>query len=135
MSFTILQFRCQNLWQSVHSLIVSKSSSTTHFSSTCSFVSCHPDSAETVLKVVCVVLCVLVAKLCLTLAIPWTVTARLLCPWDSPGKNTGVGCHFLLQRIFPTQESIPGLLHCRQMFYQLSCEVTPKSNGISLQFS
>ena len=29
--------------------------------------------------------------------------ARLLCPWDSPGKNTGVGCHFLLQRIFPTQ--------------------------------
>ena len=29
--------------------------------------------------------------------------ARLLCPWDSPGKYTGVGCHFLLQRIFPTQ--------------------------------
>ena len=28
---------------------------------------------------------------------------RLLCPWDSPGKNTGVGCHFLLQGIFPTQ--------------------------------
>ena len=31
--------------------------------------------------------------------------ARLLCPWDSPGKNTGVGCHFLFQRIFPTQGS------------------------------
>ena len=30
--------------------------------------------------------------------------ARLLCPWDSPGKNTGMGCHVLLQRIFPTQE-------------------------------
>ena len=30
--------------------------------------------------------------------------ARLLCPWDSPGKNTGVGCHFLLLGIFPTQE-------------------------------
>ena len=30
---------------------------------------------------------------------------RLRCPWDSPGKNTGVGCHFLLQGIFPTQES------------------------------
>ena len=29
--------------------------------------------------------------------------ARLLCPWDSPCKNTGVGCHFLLQEIFPTQ--------------------------------
>ena len=28
---------------------------------------------------------------------------RLLCPWDSPGKNTRVGCHFLLQGIFPTQ--------------------------------
>ena len=36
---------------------------------------------------------------------------RLLCPWDSPGKNTGVGCHFLLQGIFPTQGSNPYLLH------------------------
>ena len=34
-----------------------------------------------------------------------------LCSWDSPGKNTGVGCHFLLQGIFPTQESNPCLLH------------------------
>ena len=32
--------------------------------------------------------------------------ARLLCPWDSPGTNTGVGCHFLLQGIFPTQEPL-----------------------------
>ena len=31
--------------------------------------------------------------------------ASLLCPWDSPGKNAGVGCHFLLQGIFPTQGS------------------------------
>ena len=31
--------------------------------------------------------------------------ARLLCPWNSPGKNTGVGCHALFQRIFPTQGS------------------------------
>ena len=36
---------------------------------------------------------------------------RLPCPWDSPGKNTGVGCHFLLQGIFPTQGSNPFLLH------------------------
>ena len=36
-------------------------------------------------------------------ATPWTVTTRLLCPWDFPGKNTGVDCHFLLQGIFPTQ--------------------------------
>ena len=34
---------------------------------------------------------------------------RLLCPWDFPGKNTEVGCHFLLQGIFPTQGSNPGL--------------------------
>ena len=32
----------------------------------------------------------------------WTIAHRLLCPWDSPGKSTGVGCHFLLQGIFPT---------------------------------
>ena len=45
---------------------------------------------------------------------------RLLCPWDSPGKSTGVGCHFLLQEIFPTQALNPGLLHCRQTLYHLS---------------
>ena len=33
--------------------------------------------------------------------------ARFLCPWDSPGKNTGVGCHFFLQGIFPIQGSKP----------------------------
>ena len=43
---------------------------------------------------------------------------RLLCPWDSPGKNTGVCCHLLLQGIFPTQESNPCLLHSRQILYQ-----------------
>ena len=45
---------------------------------------------------------------------------RLLRPWDFPGKSTVVGCHFLLQGIFPTQGSNPGLLHCRQMLYHLS---------------
>ena len=39
---------------------------------------------------------------------------------NSPGKNTGVDCHALLQRIFPTQGSNPGLLHCRQILYYLS---------------
>ena len=46
--------------------------------------------------------------------------ARLLCPWDSPRKNTEVGCHALLQRIFLTQGSNPcllSLLHCRQVLY------------------
>ena len=37
--------------------------------------------------------------------------ARLLCPWDFPGKNIGVGCHFLYQGIFSTQGSNPSLLH------------------------
>ena len=36
---------------------------------------------------------------------------RLLCQWNFPGKNTGVGCHFLLQGIFSTQGSNPHLLH------------------------
>ena len=44
---------------------------------------------------------------------------RLLCPWDSPGKNTGVDCHSFLQRIFQTQGSNPGLWHCRHIFYLL----------------
>ena len=42
---------------------------------------------------------------------------RLLCPWDFPGKNTGVGCHFLLQWNFPTQGSNPHLLLGRQILY------------------
>ena len=37
--------------------------------------------------------------------------ATLLCPWDFPGKNTEVGCHFFLQEIFLIQESNPHLLH------------------------
>jgi len=44
---------------------------------------------------------------------------------DSPGKNTGVGCHALLWRIFPTQGSNPGLLHCSQILYQLSYQGNP----------
>ena len=52
----------------------------------------------------------------------------LLCPWDSPGKSTGVGCHALLQGIFLTQESNPHLLHCRQIFfYPLSHPETPNT--------
>ena len=47
-------------------------------------------------------------------------TARLLCPWDSPGKNTRVGCYALFQGIFPTQGPNPGLPDCRQILYHLS---------------
>ena len=45
---------------------------------------------------------------------------------DSPGKNTGVGCHALLQGIFPTQEANPGLPHCRQILYHLSQQGSPR---------
>ena len=50
----------------------------------------------------------------LLFATPWIDCSpdRLLYPWDLPGKNTGVGCHFLLQGIFPTQGSNASLLQC-----------------------
>ena len=54
------------------------------------------------------------------------VPARFLCLWDSPGKNTGVHCHALLQGIFPTQGSNPGLPHCRQILYCLSHQGSPR---------
>ena len=62
----------------------------------------------------------LIAKLCLTLVSPWTVTCQGPLSMGFSGKNTGVGCHFLLQGIFPTQELNLGLLHCGQILYQLS---------------
>ena len=48
------------------------------------------------------------------------------CLWDSSGKNTGVGCHFLLQGIFLTQEPNPDLLYCRQILYQMSHKGSPQ---------
>ena len=55
----------------------------------------------------------------------WSHSVWLLCPWDFPGKNTGVGCHFLLQKIFPTQGLNPGLPYCRQTLYRLSHQGSP----------
>ena len=52
-------------------------------------------------------------------------THELYNPWNSPGQNTGVGSLSLLQGIFPTQGLNPGLLHCRQIFYQLSHKGSP----------
>ena len=49
-----------------------------------------------------------------------------LYPWNSPGQNTGVGSLSLLQGIFPTQGSNPGLPHCRQVLYQLSHKGSPR---------
>ena len=60
-------------------------------------------------------------QLCLTLCDPHRLLpTRFLCPWNSPGDNTGVCCHFLLQRNFRTQGLNLGLLHCRQILYQLN---------------
>ena len=50
----------------------------------------------------------------------------LYSPWNSPGQNTGVGSLSLLQGIFPTQGSNPGLPHCRRIIYQLSHKESPK---------
>ena len=46
--------------------------------------------------------------------------------WNSPGQNTGVGSHSLLQRIFPNQGSNPGLPHGRRILYQLSHQGSPR---------
>ena len=60
--------------------------------------------------------CCLVPKSCLTLLPPHRLQpTRLLCPWNSLGKNTGVGSHSILQGIFLTQGQNLGLLHCRQI--------------------
>ena len=53
---------------------------------------------------------------------------RLLCPLDFLGKGTGVGCHFLLQGLFPTQGWNPVRLHCRQTLYCLSLQGSPKKH-------
>ena len=56
---------------------------------------------------------------------PGLQSTRLLCPWNSLGKNTGAGSHSLLQGIFLTQESNPGPPHCRQTLYYLSYQGRP----------
>ena len=60
-----------------------------------------------------------VAQSCLTLCNPMDCRTRLLCLWNFPGKSTGVGFHFPLQGIFPTQGLSPCLLHL------LHCQVDP----------
>ena len=57
--------------------------------------------------------------------IPWTVAHHSSLHGVSPGKNTEVGCHALLQGIFSTQGSNPGLLHCKQILYHLSHQGSP----------
>ena len=96
----------------------------THLLSSVIFLAC-----QTTFKIknnndnLCAVLC-LVTQLCLTLR-----DLMGCCPpgssGDSPGKNTAVCCHALLQGIFPTQGVNPGLLHCRWILYSLSHQGSP----------
>ena len=63
---------------------------------------------------------------CLTLCNPVNCSPRgSSVHGDSPGKNTGVGCHAFLQEIFPTQRPNPGLPHCRWILYRLSHQRRP----------
>ena len=60
----------------------------------------------------------------------------LYSPWNSPGQNTGEDSLCLLQGIFPTQESNPGLPHCRWILYQLSHKGSPRIlEWVTLSFS
>ena len=69
----------------------------------------------------------LVAQLCLILCDPMDCSpAGPSVHGDSPGKNTRVGCHALLQGIFPTQGSNPGLPHCNWIFCHLSHQASPR---------
>ena len=58
---------------------------------------------------------------------------RVLCPWDSPGKNTGVGCDFLLQGSFPTQGLYWGLLHYQAGSLPLSHQGSPKQLIVAIE--
>ena len=72
-----------------------------------------------------------VTQPCLTLGPHALEPARLLCPWDSPGKSTGVGCHALLQGIFPTQGLNLGLPQCKQILYHLRHQGSPIKGRIT----
>ena len=68
----------------------------------------------------------LVAQSCPTLCDPMDCSPPVSSVnGDSPGKNTEVGCHDILQGIFPTQGSNPGLLHCRRVLYCVSHQERP----------
>ena len=64
-----------------------------------------------------------------------SVMSRFLCPWDFPFKNTEVGCHFLRQRIFPTQglnSPLPASPACRQILYHWATEASLSTMPILL---
>ena len=75
-----------------------------------------------------------VAQLCLTLCDPMDCSLPGSSVHDFPGNSTGVDCHLLLQGIFPTQGSNPGLPHRRQTCYRLSHQGTTGSEAQAIDF-
>ena len=61
--------------------------------------------------------------------------ARLLCPWDLPGNNNGMGCHSLLQEVFLTQGSNPHLLPCREILRHWATREAPWKGMLLLLLS
>ena len=77
----------------------------------------------------------LVAKLCPTLATPWNIACQAPLSMEFSRQEYWNGLPFLLQGIFPSQGSNLGLLHCRQILYQLSYEGSPSySHTFSILF-
>ena len=99
------------------------------FSISCDHHSANPNFLQRfwASKQTCAVLC-LVTQSCPTLCNPMDCVVHQPClsTGDSPDKNIGVGCHALLQGIFPVQESNPGLPHCRLILYHLSHQGSPR---------
>ena len=65
---------------------------------------------------------------------PWTIAHQTPHPWNFPGKESTMGCHFLLQGIFPIQGSNPSLLHYRHSLYCLNHEASPHPCGIHYNY-
>ena len=92
-----------------------------------------PDRSQNAWLFLCLLLpdtcvCAQLLQLCLTLCDPMHCSSPASsCPEDSPGKNTGVGCHALLQGIFPKQGLNPCLLYCRPILYFLTHLGNPHS--------
>ena len=80
-----------------------------------------PTTTVTITPSLCVRVCMLNRFSCVWVCVTlWIVACQALCPWDSPGKNTGVDCHALLQGLLSTQESNSRLLWLlcrRQILY------------------
>ena len=80
----------------------------------------------------CVCVCQLASVVPDTLPCYGLEHTRLLKPWNSPGKKTGVSCHDLLQGIFPTQRSNLHILHCRWILHHRATGETPKNKRTNL---